>query len=64
MGIKLVVPEDDTREGDIAEELYMEATFDLIYDIADWFECAIHFFHDVFYGTSTTFYGQQASAWT
>jgi hypothetical protein len=27
------------------EEAFMEAAFDLSYDIADWLECAAHFFH-------------------
>ena len=45
MGMELVMPEDDKREGATSEELYMEAAFDLSYDIADWLECAIRFFH-------------------
>ena len=44
-GMKFVVPENDIREGATAEEIYMKAAFDLSYDIADWLECAIHFFH-------------------
>ena len=36
MGMELVVPADDIRKGATSEELYMEAVFDLIYDIADW----------------------------
>jgi len=39
------VPEDDKREEATSEDLCMEAAFDLNYDIADWLECAIHFFH-------------------
>jgi hypothetical protein len=35
MGMELVVPADDTREGATSEELYMEAAFDLSYDMAD-----------------------------
>jgi len=38
------VPEDDRQEGKTEEELYMEAAFDLSYDIAEWLECAAHFF--------------------
>ncbi len=39
MGMKLVVPEDDIKEGATTEKLYMEAAFDLNYDIANWLEC-------------------------
>ncbi len=35
MGMELVVHSDDIREGATAEELYMEAAFDLSYDILD-----------------------------
>jgi hypothetical protein len=42
--MKLVVPEDHRQEGITEEELYMEAAFDLIYDITEWLEGAAHFF--------------------
>ena len=44
LGMKLVVPEDDRQEGKTKEELYMEAAFDLNYDIGEWLECVAHFF--------------------
>jgi hypothetical protein len=34
LGMKSAVPEDDRQEGKAEEELYMEAAFDLNYDIA------------------------------
>ena len=51
MGHKLVVPGPSERhtsrvyrEGMKDEEAFMEAVFDLSYDIADWLECSAHFF--------------------
>ena len=52
MGHKLVVPGPSERptgrvykEGMTDEEAFMEAAFDLSYDIANLLECAAHFFH-------------------
>ena len=45
MGQELTVPEDDRREGITDEEAYVEADFDLSYDIANWLQCGAHFFH-------------------
>jgi len=52
VGHKLVVPGPSDRytgrvymEGMTDEEAFMEAAFDLNYDIAEWLECAAHFFH-------------------
>jgi hypothetical protein len=44
MGQDLKVPEVDRREGITDEESFVEAAFDLSYDIAKWLECAAHFF--------------------
>ena len=51
MGHKLDVPGPSERytsrvyrEDMTDEEAFMEAAFDLNYDIADWLECAAHFF--------------------
>ena len=56
MGIKFVVLSEDISKGATDEEAYMEATFDLSYDIASWLECDVYFFHVRFCGTNTTFY--------
>jgi hypothetical protein len=52
MGHKLNVPRPSERHtgrvyrGKMTdEEAFMEAAFDLNYDIAGWLECAAHFFH-------------------
>ena len=45
MGQELKVPEDDRRDGITDEEAYVEAAFDLSYDISNWLQCASHFFH-------------------
>ena len=44
MGQGLKVPEADPREGITDEQAYVEAAFDLSYDVAIWLECAAHFF--------------------
>ena len=44
MGQELKVPEADRREGITDEQAYVEAAFDLSYDVANWLECAAHFF--------------------
>ena len=45
MGQELVVPADCRTEGVSEEDTFLEAAFDLSYDIAHWLECAAHFFH-------------------
>ena len=45
MGQELKVPEDDRRDGITDEEAYIEAAFDMSYDIAKWLQCASHFLH-------------------
>ena len=44
MGQDLKVPDSDRREGISDEEAFIEAAFDLSYDVANWLECAAHFF--------------------
>ena len=44
MGQELKVPVVDRRDGITNEKAYVEAAFDLSYDIAKWLECAAHFF--------------------
>ncbi len=39
------MPVDCRREGVSEEDTLVEATFDLIYDMAHWLECAAHFSH-------------------
>jgi hypothetical protein len=36
---------EDRREGITDEEAFMEAAFYMSYDIANWLQCAAHFFH-------------------
>jgi len=48
MGQELKVPEDDRRDGITNEEAYVEATFDLGYDIANWLQCAALFTSSMF----------------
>ncbi len=43
MGQDRKVPDADRREGIVDEEAYVEADFDLSYDIASWLECMSHF---------------------
>ena len=38
------MPVADRRDGITDEEAYVEAAFDLSYDIANWLECGAHFF--------------------
>ena len=45
MGQELKVPDEDRREGITDEEAFVDVAFDLSYDIANWLQCAIHFFH-------------------
>ncbi len=45
MGQVLTAPDADRREGITDEEAYVEAAFDLSYDIARWLQCSSHFFH-------------------
>jgi hypothetical protein len=47
MGQELKVPEADRREGITDEEAYVETAFNLSYDVANWLECAAHFFRFV-----------------
>jgi hypothetical protein len=44
MDQELKVPEADHREGITDEHAYVEAAFGLSYDVANWLECAAHFF--------------------
>ncbi len=43
MGQELKVTEADRRKGITNEEAYIEAAFDLSYDVANWLACAAHF---------------------
>jgi hypothetical protein len=45
MDLQLKVPEVDRRDGITDKEAYVEVAFDLSYDIANWLQCAFHFFH-------------------
>jgi hypothetical protein len=44
-GQSMIVPKEERVEGAIDEFAHLEATFDLIYVVAKWLECAAHFFH-------------------
>ena len=48
MGQELKVPEADRRDIITDKKAYVEAAFDLSYDIANWLECAAHFFEVCF----------------
>ena len=63
MGQHLKVSYEDCRDGITDEEAYVEAAFYLSYDIANWFQCAAHFFF-MFASceTSMTFSGPPTSA--
>ncbi len=43
MGQELKMSEADRLEGITDEEAYVEAAFDLSYDVANYLECAAHF---------------------
>ncbi len=45
MGQTLVSPDEDRTEGLTDEEEFVESAFDLSHDVAEWLECAAHFFH-------------------
>ena len=44
MGQVLKIPDGDRRDGMTDEEAYVEVAFDMSYDIANWLQCADHFF--------------------
>jgi hypothetical protein len=49
MGQELKVPEADHRERITNKEAFVEAAFELSYDIANWIEYAAHFFQVRFF---------------